>query len=398
MLKPVTEAASRDRWTLIRGARQLLTLHGPTGPRRGPALKELNIIQDGALLIRNGRIEQLGPAKRVENLAQSRHALEIDVHGGIVLPAFADPDAVLVLPPHTDTRLKVLSQRRVEIAATATAADWVRAGTLSLGAHTGYAVEPRDTLKILRIHATLQKKPLRIRSILSPLFGSDVLPKDFVETLLPAIRTKKLATVLELAAGNVEAMRALATAAAALGYSIRMRAKGPPDRDMLEFAACAGVISMVAPAGFTCPAALAELGCVHVIPMTEALREDRNQRVHVRQAVGAGTPLALGSGYGTRGNSAFNPQFLLHLACERLGLSCEEAIVATTWNALCALRMSHVAGSLEPGKYADIVVMDVPDYRELARRVGDSDATLVMRAGHVVYCRAALELTGLKRD
>jgi imidazolonepropionase len=58
--------------------------------------------------------------------------------------------------------------------------------------------------------------------------------------------------------------------------------------------------------------------------------------------------------------------------------------------------MSHVAGSLEPGKYADIVVMDVPDYRELARRVGDSDATLVMRAGHVIYCRAALELTGLE--
>jgi len=46
--------------------------------------------------------------------------------------------------------------------------------------------------------------------------------------------------------------------------------------------------------------------------------------------------------------------------------------------------MSHVAGSLEPGKYADLVVMDVPDYRELARRVGDSDAALVMRAGQPV--------------
>jgi imidazolonepropionase len=398
VLKPATDAASPDRWTLIRGARQLLTLHGPTGPRRGPALKELNIIQDGALLIRNSRIEQLGPAKRVENLAQSRQAFEIDVRGGIVLPAFADPDAALVLPPHSETRLKVLSRRRVEIAAAATAADWVRAGTLSLGAHTGYAADPRDTLKTLRVHAALQKKPLRIRSILSPLFGSDVLPRDFAETLLPSIRVKKLATVLELAAGDLEAMRSLATAAAALGYSIRMRAKGPPDRDMLEFAASAGVFSIVAPSGFTCPAALADIGCVHVIPMTEALREDRNHRVHVRQAVEAGTPMALGSGYGSRGNAALNPQFLLHLACNRFGLTCEEAIVATTWNALCALRMSHVAGSLEPGKYADLVVMDVPDYRELARRVGDSDAALVMRAGQPVYRRAPLDLTGLKRD
>jgi imidazolonepropionase len=167
---------------------------------------------------------------------------------------------------------------------------------------------------------------------------------------------------------------------------------------MLEFAVGAGVVSIVAPSGFTCPAALADLGCVHVIPMTEALGQDRNQLVHVREAVEAGTPIALGSGYGTRGNAAFNPQFLLHLACDRFGLTCEEAIVATTWNALCALRMSHVAGSLEPGKYADLVVMDVPDYRELARRVGDSDATLVVRAGHPVYRRAPLELTGLKRD
>jgi imidazolonepropionase len=113
--------------------------------------------------------------------------------------------------------------------------------------------------------------------------------------------------------------------------------------------------------------------------------------------VEAGTSIALGSGYETGGMAAFNPQFLLHLACDRFGLTCEEAIVATTYNALCALRMSHVAGSLEPGKYADLVVMDVPDYRELARRVGHSDAALVIRAGQIVYRRAPV-LAGLNPD
>jgi imidazolonepropionase len=339
----------------------------------------------------------LGPAKRVENLAESRQAHEIDARGRIVLPAFADPDAVLVIPPQADARLKVLSQRRLEIAAAAAAADRVRHGTLSIGAHTGYARDRRETLKVLRIHAALQKKPLRIRSILSPLLRNDALPAEFAEKWLPAVRSKKLASVLELPAGSGEAMRSLATVAAGLGYSVRIRADSPLDPDLLEFAADAGVISVVAPSRFACPKRLADIGCVHVIPMPEAFREDRNQRVWIRQAVDAGTPIALGSGYGTDGNAAFNPQFLLHLACDRFGLTCEEAIVATTWNALCALRMSHVAGSLEPGKSADLVVMDVSDYRELARRVGHSDAALVIHAGQPVYWRAPL-IPGLNPD
>jgi imidazolonepropionase len=249
-------------------------------------------------------------------------------------------------------------------------------------------------VKVLRIHQALQGRPLRIRSILSPPARNDGLPKNFAEKWLPAIRGKKLAAMLELAADgsdsvfNFELFRSLATVAAALGYSVRLRANGLLDPNILEFATGAGVVSVIAPSDFACPGALADMGCVHVIPMPEAFREDRNQRVSVRQAIDAGTPVALGSGYGTNGSAAFNPQFLLHLAGDRFGLTCEEAIIATTYNAACALRLSHVAGSLEPGKAADLVVMDVPDYRELARRVGHSDAEMVIRAGQPIYRRA----------
>ena len=112
----------------------------------------------------------------------------------------------------------------------------------------------------------------------------------------------------------------------------------------------------------------------------------------VRAAIDEGCAIAFGTSYGAENGFRFNPQYLLHVACERFGLSCEEAIVATTFNAACALRMSHVTGSLEPGKPADLVMMDVPDYRELVRRVGHSDVQLVMRAGQIVYRRAPLIL------
>ena len=61
---------------IARGARQLLTMRGRQGPRRGPALNELGIIPDGALLIRDGVLVEVGTARRVENLAQARGELE----------------------------------------------------------------------------------------------------------------------------------------------------------------------------------------------------------------------------------------------------------------------------------------------------------------------------------
>src|SRR5579872_1178775 len=84
---------------LIRGARQLLTLRGPVGARRGGALNELTIIPDGALLIRDGILKEIGPSRRVENLADARGAVEINAAGRVVMPGFVDSHTHLVFPP-----------------------------------------------------------------------------------------------------------------------------------------------------------------------------------------------------------------------------------------------------------------------------------------------------------
>jgi imidazolonepropionase len=75
---------------VVRGARQLLTLRGPAGPRRGSALREIGIIPDGALLIRGGIILEAGPTRRIEKLAAARRAREIDAVGRVVMPGFVD--------------------------------------------------------------------------------------------------------------------------------------------------------------------------------------------------------------------------------------------------------------------------------------------------------------------
>ena len=75
---------------LLRGARQLLTLRGPSGVRRGSTLHDLAIIEDGSVLIRDGLIAEVGSSRRVENLKEARQALAIPVHGAVLMPGFVD--------------------------------------------------------------------------------------------------------------------------------------------------------------------------------------------------------------------------------------------------------------------------------------------------------------------
>ena len=79
-----------------------MTLRGPKGPRRGAELDELEVIPDGALLLRNGVIEEVGPSRRVENLASARGAFEINATGRVVMPGFVDSHTHLIYPPRGD--------------------------------------------------------------------------------------------------------------------------------------------------------------------------------------------------------------------------------------------------------------------------------------------------------
>src|SRR5580693_18003 len=88
--------------TLVRGARQLLTLRGPSGPRRGTDLRKLGIIQDGAVLIADGLIVEVGPSRRVENLAAARDAEEIDASGCVVNVGVAERGRSVVAVTNDD--------------------------------------------------------------------------------------------------------------------------------------------------------------------------------------------------------------------------------------------------------------------------------------------------------
>ncbi len=375
-------------------------------------MAELSIIPKGAVLIRNGVIEDVGPARRVENLAGARHAREIDATGRVVMPAFVDADVALVTPPAWgDTgateagRLRQMSRKRALTRAAITADEYAGYGCLAVGAHTRFAADFQNIRKVLLVHKALQRKPMRIRSIFSPASSGDTTktPFQLLEQLrskwLPAIMNRELAAVVELTAAQVEngfeisgfeisMLRAAAATAAGLGYAVRLRSTEPPDADHLMLAVLAGAIGIMAPMDDLRVLAgpLSAVGCVRVIPASEAFDSASGDAGRaIRSAIEEGAAIALTSSYRLQETSSVNMQYLLHLAVHRLGLSAEEAITATTWNPACSLKLSHVTGSLERGKSGDLLVMEVPDYRELPRRAGHRDVSLVMREGQIIH-------------
>ena len=77
-------------------------------------------------------------------------------------------------------------------------------------------------------------------------------------------------------------------------------------------------------------------------------------------------------------------QLALQMACRSGGLSVPQALRAATYGAARSLGRADMVGSLEPGKQADVLVLDVPRHEDVAYRLGRNSVTTVIRKGVVV--------------
>src|SRR5262249_28747122 len=82
---------------------------------------------------------------------------------------------------------------------------------------------------------------------------------------------------------------------------------------------------------------------------------------------------------------SLNMQTAIALSCLRLGMSLGEAISAATINGAHAVGRADRIGSLEPGKVADLIVLNVSDYRDLRHTLGTNVVHLTMKSGEVIY-------------
>src|SRR5581483_9553734 len=155
---------------LIRGARQLITLRGPHGVRRGADQQELTVIHDGALLVRDGIIQEVGPTRRLENLASARDAIEINAAGRVVMPGFVDCHTHLAFPQNGTTpdngdsaaRLRAGTAARLAIRAKAHLEAMARHGTTTVEVKTGCGPDESAETKLLRVLHGLKQDPIDV--------------------------------------------------------------------------------------------------------------------------------------------------------------------------------------------------------------------------------------------
>jgi len=103
-----------------------------------------------------------------------------------------------------------------------------------------------------------------------------------------------------------------------------------------------------------------------------------------RQIIEAGGALALATDLNPGTCYCESMQFIIALACRYMRLTPAEAIVAATLNAAWAIGLGDKVGSLETGKKADILILDIPNYRHLGYHFGVNLVERVIKSGQVV--------------
>lgn len=390
---------------LVRGAKQLLTLHGAEEPRRGESLRDLGIIRDGAILIEDGRIVEVGPTRRIENLERSRGSQEIDATGRVVMPGFVDCHTQLVWPapvandPHSHfNMLRSASGKRLESRARHFVDGMVRHGTTSLESNCGYGLDQRTELKVLRVQAKLNRMPADVSSTyLNPPSipeARESAPAAYLAWLcsemLPAIQRKSLARFVGLRCGepvfNAEQRRMYLEAARGLGFHLKIHAGACTGSEAVRFAVETGARSVDRVSGTAADAALlAGSETMAVLLPGAAFRCGAPVGTAARQLIDAGAAVALGSDFTPGSSATYSMQTIVALACAHLGMTPAEAICAATYNAACAIGSAHAAGSLEVGKPADFVLLNAADYREIPCHFGVNLVHRTVKRGVSIY-------------
>lgn len=393
---------------LIRGARQLLTLRGPQAARRGSDLNEVGIVADGALLIRDGVIEQVGPSRRVENLAGARDALEINAAGRVVLPGFIDSHTHLVFPPPENTPAEL--EDAVRIVRTATAKRLIdrtrvhlqamaRHGTTTVEAKTGCAMDSRAEFKLLRVLHLLGREPVDVVATVLMRMPENLPPGGnaaqavtdwYLNELLPRVNARKLARFVAVAWNRDSTLhpffRLWIEGARARGLGCKIHA-GRDSAGAAVAMATDQLVSTVdhlehATGGEAAP--LAGSPVIATLLPYAAFRR-RSEAPPARNLIDSGAPVALASDFSVGQTTNVNMQVVVALACLDMDMTPAEAISAATINGAHALGCAGRTGSLEVGKAADLLVLNVSDYREIAHNFGTNLVHLTMKRGEFIY-------------
>ena len=270
-------------------------------------------------------------------------------------------------------------------------------GTTTLEARSGFGLELQSEISALRAVRFLDGQPLEVTAgfvargmARGKATFTAAEAEQVTDVLLPIIRRRRLASVCDVPCGpaefDVDRARLILERARELGFGIRVHGDRYADSGAARLAVEVGAWSLEGLERIS-DAEIDLLGgsstLATLLPGV-GYAEGGDRYEPARRLVDRGAAVALATGFGPQSPTLSMPM-VLSLACRKLKLSCEEAITAATIQGAAALGRAERLGSLEPGKQADLVMLDVRDYREIPYYFGFNLCVLTMKKGRVVY-------------
>jgi len=416
---------------LIHNATQLVTCASPDGPKRNEAMKEVGLIEDGAVAVADGEFVAVGSTSEIQ--ADYTAPKTIDAGGKVVCPGFVDPHTHVVYTgdrvAEFELRIKGASYMEIMEAGGGIVSTMraVRAATveqlvaetrprldamLSLGTTTveiksGYGLETRSELNMLQAIADLDATHLT--DLIPTFLGAHAIPPEYkgrtdeyvdlvIEEMLPA--TANWYQQSPFAArdwplfcdifceANVfdrEQSKRVLEAGLALGLSPKIHADEFKNLGSVAMAIGLNAVSadhldVTPPAEIE---ALAKSNTVGVVIPAVNFNLGSTHFADARAIIDAGAALALSTDINPGSAPCPSMPLVMAIACRYQSLLPAEALNASTINAAHAVGLGDQLGSIEIGKQADLLIINAPDYRHLAYQFGGNLVEQVIKRGKV---------------
>lgn len=411
----------------IQHANELITVSGGSEkPLTKEEMNELHIINDGAIWLEGGTVKAVGKTDELKERYSSRisEATLIDATGKIVLPGLIDPHTHIVYAGSrenefnmrlngatymeimnngggihaTTSKTRSATFEELFIESKQRLDSFLKHGVTTIEAKSGYGLDWKTEKKQLEVAKQLNDE--HVIDVVRTFMGAHAVPANYkdnpdefvriiIEEMLPEVAKNQLAefndVFCERGVFTPEQSRRILEAGKQYGLIPKIHADEIEPYEGAELAAEVGAISAdhllrISDQGIRM---MAEKGVIGVLlPGTAFFLMADSARG--RTMIDEGVPVALSTDCNPGSSPTTSLPFIMNLACMKMGMTPAEAIVACTINAAHAINRGKEIGSLEVGKNADVVIMNVPNYMQLQYHYGMNHTETVIKSGKIV--------------